>query len=91
MPEFKRVRDPETGDEFTYDDAKIAALGLEKHVTSKEALGADGLPAPAKPRLPLGEPRPGSASERRRTAKKTTGTKRSGKDAGQTSATDKEN
>ena len=90
MPEFKRVRDPETGAEFTYDDAKITALGLQKYVVAKEPLGSDGLPAPTKPRMPLGEPRPGSASARRRT-KKTTGAKSSGKDAGQTSAADKEN
>jgi len=52
--------------EFTYDEAKVEALGLHDLVIEKEALGPDRLPAPAKPRLPKGTPLPGSAADRRR-------------------------
>lgn len=83
---YHRIKDPVTGDEYTYDAAKVAALGLEDHVTDKDPFGPDGRPAPVKPRLPLGEPLPGSKSDRTRAAKKTSGAQGSGEDAGQTSA-----
>ena len=55
----------------------------------QEPLGADGRPAEPKPRLPLGEPREGSAADRRRD-ETTSGAQGPGEDAGQTSATKKE-
>ena len=60
MTDYVRIKDPISGDEYTYDTAKVVALGLEDHVIEKDPLGPDGLPAPAKPRLPLGAPLPGS-------------------------------
>ena len=90
MADYLRLKDPDTGAEFTYDTAKVEALGLRGFVVDKDALGPDGKPAPTKPRLPLGEPPAGSAQERRR-AQKTTEAKSLGEDAGQTSAQDKEN
>lgn len=86
MPDYLRVRDPESGAEYTYDTAKVEALGLQDAVIDKDPLGPDGLPAPVKPRLPKGDPLPGSAQDRRRDGKKTTGATSSGEDAGQTSA-----
>lgn len=65
--EYVRIKDPTTGDEFTYDTAKVEALGLGDFVIDKDPLGPDGRPAPAKPRMPLGEPLPGSAADVRRT------------------------
>jgi len=70
-----RLKDPVTGHEFTYDDAKITALGLEGLVIDKDPLGTDGLPAPAKPCMPLGEPLPGSAADVRRSRAKDSATK----------------
>lgn len=91
MPEHVRIKDPATGAEFTYDTAKVDALGLSAHVIDKPALGPDGLPAPTKPKLPLGEPLPGGDADRRRTRKQTAGATASGEEAGQSSAdTDKE-
>lgn len=83
MTEYLRLADESA--EFTYDKAKVDALGLEHLVIDKDPLGPDGLPAPTKPRLPLGEPLVGSAQERRR-SQKTSGAKSSGEDPGQTSA-----
>lgn len=82
--EYVRIKDPGTGDEFTYDTAKVEALGLHDYVIDKNPFSADGRPAEPKPRLPLGEPLAGSAAERRRN--KTSGAQGSGEDAGQTSA-----
>lgn len=90
MTDYVRIKDPGTGDEFTYDTAKVEALGLQDYVIDKNPFGPDGRPAEPKPRLPLGVPREGSAAERRRN--KTSGAQGSGEDAGQTSATsEKEN
>lgn len=87
MTEYLRLADESA--EFTYDTAKVEALGLEHLVIDKAPLGPDGLPAPTKPRLRKGDPLPGSAQDRKRT-QKTTGASSSGEDAGTTSATDKE-
>ncbi|MBO9523918.1 MAG: hypothetical protein J7518_20480 [Nocardioidaceae bacterium] len=84
MPEYVRIKDPVSGAEYTYDAAKVDALGLHDAVIDKPALGPEGIPAPTKTRMPLGDPLPGSAQERRRN--KTSGAKGSGEDAGQTSA-----
>lgn len=81
---YLRLKDPDTGDEFTYDDAKVVALGLEDLVIEKDPLGPDGRPAPPKPNLPKGTPLPGSAQEKRRN--KASGATGSGDDSGQTSA-----
>lgn len=83
--DYHRIKDPGTGAEFTYDDAKVVALDLAAYVIDKPALGPDGRPAPTKPRLPLGKALPGSVAERRRT-KKTTEATVLGEEAGQTSA-----
>lgn len=92
MTEYLRLADESA--EFTYDRAKVEALGLQDLVIDKDPLGPDGLPAPTKPRLPMGEPLPGSSSDRRRQTakesvaakKKTTEADSPGEDAGQTSA-----
>ncbi len=85
--EHYRIKDPGSGDEFTYDAAKVELLGLGDYVIDKDPYGPDGRPAPTKPNLPLGEPLPGSKADRaRRAAKKTTGAQGSGQDAGQSSA-----
>lgn len=89
MPDYVRLKDPGTGDEFTYDTAKVEALRLGDYVIDKDPFGPDGRPAEPKLRMPLGEPRPGSAAERRRN-NNTSGAQGSGEDAGQTSATEKE-
>jgi len=88
MTEYLRIKDPVTGAEFTYDTAKVDALGLSDFVIDKPALGRDGLPRPTKLRLPLGTALPGSAAERRQ--KKTTEATALGEDAGQTSAAPEE-
>lgn len=67
MTDYLRVKDPGTGHEFTVPAHYIdAGLTDEADVIDKAALGPDGLPAPAKPSLPLGTPLPGSATDRRR-------------------------
>lgn len=68
MTEYLRLKDPVTGDEFTYDIAKIEALGLEAYIIDKPALGRNGLPAPTKPNVPLGEALPGSEQDQRHQA-----------------------
>lgn len=65
MTDYVRIKDPDTGAEFTYDTAKVDALSLSEHVVDKPALGRDGLPAPTKPHVPLGEALPGSEQDRR--------------------------
>ena len=88
--EYVRIKDPGTGDEFTYDTAKVEALGLQDAVIEKAPFGPDGRPAPPKQNLPKGIPLPGSAQERRRI--QASGATDSGDDSGQTSAdTQKEN
>lgn len=89
MTKYLRLADAHA--EFTYDVAKVEALGLEHLVIDKDPLGPDGLPAPTKPRLPLGEPLPGGKVDRARANKKTSEAKSLGEDAGQTSATEEEN
>lgn len=84
MPELHRIKDPVSGAEYTYDDAKVVALGLQDEVVDKPTRERNGKPAAAKPRMPLGTPRPGSAQDRRRT--QTSGDDTPGKDAGQSSA-----
>lgn len=96
MTDYVRIKDPSSGAEYTYTRAQLAVTGLtEADIIDRPALGPDGLPAPAKPSLPKGTPLPGSAQERRRSRKtaspKTTEAISPGKDAGQTSAADKEN
>lgn len=92
MTDYVRIKDPGSGAEYTYDTAKVDALGLHDAVIDKDALGPDGLPAPTKPHLAKGTPLPGSTADRRRSAKKTAAKKTTeanspGEDAGQTSAT----
>ncbi len=82
--EYVRIKDPDTGDEFTYDTAKVEALGLDAYVIDKDPFGPDGRPAPSKQNLPKGTPLPGSVQERRRN--QATGTGSSGDENGQTSA-----
>lgn len=98
MTDYVRIKDPGTGAEITYDTAKVEALGLQDHVIDKDPLGPDGLPAPTKPSLPLGEPVPGTPQDRRREQRRqerqqdsasttqTPGAPDPGQDAGQTSA-----
>lgn len=85
MPEFKRVR--EGGWEYSIP-AEHVTDGVT--VLDKPALHPSGKPFPPKPITPLGTPAPGSKKDRQR-ATQTTGAQGSGEDAGQTSATTKEN
>ena len=82
--QYVRIKDPGSGDEFTYDMAKVEALGLADYVIDKDPFGPDGRPAPSKQNLPKGTPLPGSVQERRRN--QATGASGSGDENGQTSA-----
>lgn len=87
---YVRIKDPDTGDEFTYDTVKVEVLGLQDYVIEKDPFDADGRPAAPKPNLPKGTPLPGSIQERRRI--QASGANDSGNNDGQTSAdTTKEN
>ena len=88
MTNYVRIKDPASGHEYTYDDAKVEALGLAKHVVDKDPFGPDGRPAPVKYRMPLGEPLPGSAADRRR--KKDSDAAPDGDSHGQSADTTKE-
>lgn len=82
MPDHVRVR--EGGWEYTIRKKKRPPKGLE--VLDKDPYAPSGKPAPPKPVTKLGTPAPGSKQERARTAKKTSGGKSPGGDAGQSSA-----
>lgn len=64
MSEYVRVRDPQTGHEYTVRQ-HLVADGLE--VIDKDALGRDHLPLPPLYRVPLGDsPAPSAETQRRR-------------------------
>lgn len=95
MTDHVRIKDPVSGAEYTYDTAKVEALDLAEYVIDKDPMGPDGLPAPTKPWLPLGEALPGSEQDLRKQRAatqvqqdNTTTTEATdlGKDAGPTSA-----
>lgn len=80
MTIYKRIKDPATGAEYTYDEAKIAALGLDEFVIDKDPLDASGRPARWKPSLPLGT----SVTDAAKASVKSSGAKGSGKVAAET-------
>jgi len=57
-PEYVRVKQPETGHEFSMVASAAAAAGLTP--LDKPATKSDGTPLPPKHHLPLGERSPGA-------------------------------
>jgi hypothetical protein len=86
MTEYVRVR--EGGWEYTVE-RRLLVNDERVTVLDKSPFAPSGDPAPPKPVMPLGEPAPGTKKDRERTH--STAAKGGGKDAGQSSADNKEN